>query len=324
MTDPGPPREEPQARARDLAVGLSKVFQPWFVGLLVVGVILLVLALGANRPADPSFADQATGGDAAGGVNFENRRLMVGDRCLRVLVAATPEQKAQGLKNRTTLGQFNGMLFEFDAMGDRAFSSAGIQIPLTVGFYDEAGTRVDAADMAPCAGGAVECPTVGSTKGPFKNALQVGVGQLPDGALGPSCPDLVAQDTTTTTASPGFTYEERSVAIGERCLRVQVADTQEKQNHGLRDRDSLGDFDGMLFTFDSSAERAFTMAGVKFPLTIGFYDDAGMRVDALDMEPCSGDDASCPQYRSKVPFRTALEVAKGQLPDGPYVPTCPG
>jgi uncharacterized membrane protein (UPF0127 family) len=298
------------------------VFQPWFVGLLVVAVLLLVLALGANRPADPSFATGAAGGDVPGGVTFENRRLMVGDRCLRVLVAATPEQKAQGLKGRTTLGQFNGMLFEFDAMGDRAFSTAGIQIPLTVGFYDEAGTRVDAGDMAPCPEGG-QCPTVGSTKGPFKNALQVGVGQLPDGALGPSCPDLDGAGTTTT-AQGGFTYEERRIAIGERCLRTQVADTAEKQNQGLRGRDSMGDFDGMLFTFDSSAERSFTMAGVKFPLTIGFYDDAGVRVDAQDMEPCSGDDGSCPQYRSRAPFRTALEMAKGQLPDGPYVPTCPG
>jgi hypothetical protein len=323
VTEPGPPLEEPQARARDLAVGLSKVFQPWFVGLLVVGVILLVLALGANRPADPSFAQQPRG-DAAGGVSFEDRRLMVGDRCLRVLVAVTPEQKFQGLKNRTSLGQYNGMLFEFDAMGTRFFTTAGLKIPLTVGFYDEAGTRVDAQDMPPCPEGVVECPTVGPTQGPFKNALQVGVGQLPEGALGPSCPDLAAQETTTTAAAPGFTYEERNVGIGDQCLRVQVADTQEKQSKGLRDRESLGDYAGMLFTFDSSSERAFTMAGVKFPLTIGFYDDGGVRVDALDMEPCSGDDASCPQYRSKAPFRTALEVAKGHLPDGPYVPTCPG
>ncbi len=319
MTEPGPPLEEPQARARDLAVGLSKVFQPWFVGLLVVAVILAVLALGANRPADPSFA---SGGENPGGVTFPDRRLMVGDRCLRVLVASTNEQKAQGLKARTSLGEFNGMIFEFEAMGERAFSTAGIQIPLTVGFYDDAGARVDAQDMAPCPEGG-QCPTVGSTKGPFRNAIQVGLGQLPEGVLGPSCPDL-PDGGTTTTAQGGYTYEERRIAIGERCLRTQVADTQEKQHQGLRGRDSLGDMDGMLFTFDSSAGRSFTKAGVTFPLTIGFYDDAGVRVDAQDMEPCSGEEASCPQYRSKGPFRTALEVAKGNLPDGPYVPTCPG
>ncbi|MGH8993768.1 MAG: DUF192 domain-containing protein [Acidimicrobiia bacterium] len=174
--------DEPDARPRDLLIGLSKVFQPWFVGLVVVGVVLLVLALGANRPADPSFAE-----NAAPGVTFEERRIMIGDRCLRVQVAATDEQKAQGLRNKQSLGIYNGMLFEFEAMGDRAFTAVDLEIPLTVGFYDEAGTRVDAQDMQPCPEGSTGCPTYGSTKGPFKTALQVGVGQLPDGALGGAC-----------------------------------------------------------------------------------------------------------------------------------------
>lgn len=120
-----------------------------------------------------------------------------------------------------------------------------------------------------------------------------------------------------------MTWQEREIAVGVRCLRIQVADTPEKQGQGLRGRDSLGELDGMLFPFDSTGQRAFTMSGVKFALTIGFYDDAGHRVDALDMEPCSDDEGSCPLYQSKAPFRTALEVAKGQLPEGSYVPTCP-
>lgn len=189
MSVPGGPAEEPAARPRDLAVGLSKVFQPWFVGLLVVGVVLIVLALGANRPADPSFADEAAGSkNTAPGVTFEERRIMVGDRCLRIQVAATPEQKAQGLKNKESLGIYNGMLFEFEAMGDRAFTAVDLKLPLTVGFYDDAGTRVDAQDMQPCPEGSTDCPTYGSTKGPFRNAIQVGLGQLPDGAYTGACP----------------------------------------------------------------------------------------------------------------------------------------
>ena len=185
MTLPGEPLEEPgPARPRDLLVGWSKVFQPWFVGVLVVGVLLLVLALGANRPADPSFAG---GEDAAPGVTFAERRVMVGDRCLRVQVATTDQQKAQGLRNRSSLGIYNGMLFEFEAMGNREFLSADIEIPLTVGFYDAAGNRVDAVEMQPCPDGSAACPKYGTTKGPFKTALQVGVGQLPDGPLGATC-----------------------------------------------------------------------------------------------------------------------------------------
>lgn len=185
MTLPDEPVEEPRARTRDLLVGLSKVFQPWFVGVLVVGVVLVVLALGANRPADPSFADD---GAAPPGLTFEERRIMIGDRCLRVQVAATAEQQAQGLRNKTSLGIYNGMLFEFEAMGNREFTAVDLEIPLTVAFYDEAGVRVDAVDMQPCPEGSTGCPTYGTTKGPFKTALQVGVGQLPDGALTGPCP----------------------------------------------------------------------------------------------------------------------------------------
>ena len=120
------------------------------------------------------------------------------------------------------------------------------------------------------------------------------------------------------------TFEEREIAIGVRCLRVQVAETPEQKHQGLRGRDSLGEFDGMLFPYAfSSDKRAFTMSGVRFALTIGFYDDAGIRVDAVDMEPCPYDEASCPLYRSRAPFRTALEVAKGRLPEGSYLPICP-
>jgi hypothetical protein len=41
--------------------------------------------------------------------------------------------------------------------------------------------------MQPCPEGATDCPTYGTSKGPFKNALQVGVGQLPDGPLSGTC-----------------------------------------------------------------------------------------------------------------------------------------
>jgi uncharacterized membrane protein (UPF0127 family) len=132
------------------------------------------------------------------------------------------------------------------------------------------------------------------------------------------------RSSSSQSGSDEPTWEERNIAIGIQCLRIQVADTPQKMGQGLRGRDSLGELDGMLFPYSfSSDQRAFTMSGVKFPLTIGFYDDAGQRVDALDMEPCSDDERSCPLYRSKAPFRTALEVAKGQLPDGSYIPTCP-
>jgi uncharacterized membrane protein (UPF0127 family) len=137
-------------------------------------------------------------------------------------------------------------------------------------------------------------------------------------------------DTTQTTAA-GPTYADKKIGVGASCLRVLVADTKEKRSHGLRSRNELEGFDGMIFEFPDvlpgpgqmdHAKTRFTMAGVKFPLTIGFYDESGARVDAVDMEPCSGTDGTCPAYSSKDDFRSALETLKGKLPDGPLT-ACP-
>ena len=134
-------------------------------------------------------------------------------------------------------------------------------------------------------------------------------------------------DTTASTAA-GPAFAEKKIGVGASCLRAQVADTPEKRSHGLRARGDMGGFDGMVFEFSDvlpgpglidHTKLRFTMSGVKFPLTIGFYDESGLRVDATDMETCS---SSCPAYGSKAGFRTAIEAPKGKLPDGPLT-ACP-
>jgi uncharacterized membrane protein (UPF0127 family) len=138
-----------------------------------------------------------------------------------------------------------------------------------------------------------------------------------------------ADTTSSTVAGPAFA--EKEIGVGASCLRVQVADTRDKRSHGLRFRDDMDGFDGMVFEFPDvlpgpglmdHTKTKFTMSDVKFPLTIGFYDEAGLRVDAVDMELCSGVDGPCPGYGSQAGFRTAIETPQGKLPEGPLV-ACP-
>jgi uncharacterized membrane protein (UPF0127 family) len=140
-----------------------------------------------------------------------------------------------------------------------------------------------------------------------------------------------ADQTTTASTAAGPTFAEKKIGVGASCLKVLVADTKEKRSQGLRSRADLDGYDGMTFEFPDvlpgpgmmdNTKTRFTMSGVKFALTIGFYDESGLRVDAVDMEPCTGTDGSCPAYGSKGQFRTALEVPKGKLPDGPLT-ACP-
>ncbi|MDQ1502767.1 MAG: uncharacterized protein QOD57_494 [Actinomycetota bacterium] len=146
------------------------------------------------------------------------------------------------------------------------------------------------------------------------------------GANRPANPTFADASNTGTTAAQGPTFGEKKIGVGSSCLRVQVADTPEKRAYGLRNRSDDHGFDGMLFEFGQTMNHdktRFTMSEVKFPLTIGFYNESGLRVDATDMAPCAGSDSTCPSYGSKANFNSAIETPKGKLPDGPLT-ACPG
>ncbi|MCU1457079.1 MAG: hypothetical protein JWL73_1171 [Actinomycetia bacterium] len=145
------------------------------------------------------------------------------------------------------------------------------------------------------------------------------------GASGGSAPAragaLSARIARTTRASAPFGgLTATRVRIGDQCLHVVVADTEAEQEEGLRARADLGGYDAMLFRFPGPTTTAFTMSGTLVPLTIGFYDAAGRRIDGFRMTPCPGDDAGCPVYRARDPFRYAIETTAERLPAGALVP----
>lgn len=113
---------------------------------------------------------------------------------------------------------------------------------------------------------------------------------------------------------------EVRVSVGGKCLRLVVADSPAELAKGLRGRTDLGPYAGMLFVFNGSVDGAFTMSGTKAGLDVGFYAADGTRVDRVRMTPCTGTDAECPQYRSRAPYRFALETLTGRFPDGTLAP----
>ena len=195
MSDPpqGPPEDLAQparAGAVEVVAGLGKAYKPWLVGAGFVLGFVLILLWGANRPADPTFVDATSApSTTAPGPEFAEKRIGVGDSCLRVLVADTPEKRAHGLRDRSDMGGFDGMIFEFGQTMNHEktrFTMSGVRFPLTIGFYDESGLRVDAADMELCSGDDGECPSYGS-KEPFNTAVETPQGKLPEGPL-TACP----------------------------------------------------------------------------------------------------------------------------------------
>ncbi len=194
----GPPddlAEPAPAGPVEVVTGLSRAYKAWLAGFGLLVVVVLILLWGANRPANPTFAVPAATASTTPGLTFAEKKIGVGGSCLRVLVADTKDKRSQGLREGTNLSGFDGMIFEFPdvlpgpGMMDHTktrFTMSGVKSPLTIGFYDESGLRVDAVDMEPCAGTDGTCPTYGS-KGDFRTAIETPKGKLPDGPL-TACP----------------------------------------------------------------------------------------------------------------------------------------
>jgi uncharacterized membrane protein (UPF0127 family) len=190
----GPPEDLAQpapAGTVEVVKGLSKAYKTWLAGIGFVVAFILVLLWGANRPANPTFLDANSSSTqtTASGVHFADKKIGVGSSCLRVLVADTPEKRAEGLRHRSNLTDYDGMVFEFGQTMDHTktrFTMSDVKFPLTIGFYDQSGLQVDRADMVPCSGTDNSCPSYGA-KANFNTAIETPKGKLPDGPL-TACP----------------------------------------------------------------------------------------------------------------------------------------
>jgi uncharacterized membrane protein (UPF0127 family) len=122
---------------------------------------------------------------------------------------------------------------------------------------------------------------------------------------------------TTAAAKPFEAFRATRIALGDRCLRVLVADTESRRNKGLRAVSSLAPYDGMLFVNRRDTEARYTMAQTLVPLDIVFFDGDGKPVGDRSMRPCpDGTDASCPTYASGRRYRYALERPAGASGSG--------
>jgi uncharacterized membrane protein (UPF0127 family) len=121
---------------------------------------------------------------------------------------------------------------------------------------------------------------------------------------------------TRPAVAPFGGLTETRLGVGARCLRVVVADDDAERTEGLRQRASLGAYDGMLFVFDEARDYRFTMSTVPVPLDIGFYRADGSPVARRHMTPCPRSERDCPTYGAGAPFAYALETLAQKLPGG--------
>jgi uncharacterized membrane protein (UPF0127 family) len=106
------------------------------------------------------------------------------DRCLRLVVADSEDERVAGLRGHTAdLGPYDGMLFVFQGPTESGFTMAGVDDPLDIAFFEQDGSRNSTRAMPACPDKAeTECP-VYRADGPYVFALETRAGELPSGPI---------------------------------------------------------------------------------------------------------------------------------------------
>lgn len=104
----------------------------------------------------------------------------------RAALADTEDRRRQGLTGRSDIGGLDAMIFVFEADINTRFTMRNVPVPLSIAWFDAEGRFVDAAEMAPCIGEAIDagCPLYGADR-PFRYAIEVLPGDLGRLEIGP-------------------------------------------------------------------------------------------------------------------------------------------
>ncbi|RLC37775.1 hypothetical protein DRH27_03535 [Candidatus Falkowbacteria bacterium] len=110
-------------------------------------------------------------------------------------------------------------------------------------------------------------------------------------------------------AKPSLSKIQPTLVINNTMIKVEIADTAEKQRQGLSDRNFLDEMSGMLFVFPSLGARTFVMRRMNFPLDIIWIKD-GIILKIDKNLPPEGENY-INRYDSIYPVNYVLEVNGG-------------
>ena len=97
-----------------------------------------------------------------------------------------------------------------------------------------------------------------------------------------------------------------NIHVGNKPIRVEVADSEVSRNIGMMFRKQLPYEKGMLFIFEDCAPRRFWMRNTYVPLSIAYIDPNGIILNVEKMNPLSESGVW-----SKGPAKYALEMNQG-------------
>ena len=115
--------------------------------------------------------------------------------------------------------------------------------------------------------------------------------------------------TETQTNAP----KTARIKIKGKEIEVEIAKTEEERTKGLSDRDSIGNFQGMIFVFpQKDVTPTFWMKDMKFPIDIIWINDNKIvKIDKNIDYPKGQTKESLPLYKPPSPVDYVLEVKAG-------------
>ena len=147
------------------------------------------------------------------------------------------------------------------------------------------------------------------------------------GADGPADPSLgeIVDSELAAPPLPGDPNRVRLEGFDELAISVDAepgslawcllaALTGEQRARGLMEVTDLQGYEGMVFVYQEDVQNGFFMRNTPTPLSIAWIGADGSVVGTADMEPCE-DREGCPTYPAPGPYRYAIEVEQGRLPD---------
>lgn len=106
----------------------------------------------------------------------------------------------------------------------------------------------------------------------------------------------------------------RLVVLNGIKIKVDLADTPEKQTRGLSGQPALADDEGLLFVYDGYYLPKFWMKDMLFPIDIIWLKD-GMVAGWEDSAPVPADGEILPTYQPPIFINEVLEVRAGFVRD---------
>lgn len=148
-----------------------------------------------------------------------------------------------------------------------------------------------------------------------------------DGADRPADPELDAGAPVADLPAPGDPSRTPLEGFDEVAVHVRpegadswlgwcllAARTAAQRGRGLMEVTDLQGYSGMAFVYDEDVQNAFYMRDTPTPLSIAWVGADGRVVSTADMAPCE-DREGCPTYPPAGPYRYAIEVFQGDLPE---------